>query len=66
MNDYLMWQVARTRTAELRADACGARLAAALRRSRRGSGRPAGRTDGLWTSLAERVMGREAGEVCCA
>ena len=66
MNDYLMWQVARTRSTELRADACGARLAAALRRSRRGSGRQADSIGGLWASLAERVMGREAGEVCCA
>jgi hypothetical protein len=66
LNDYLMWQVARSRAVELRAEACGARLANALRSSRLGSGRHSFRIGGLWTGLVKKLDGREVEEVCCA
>ena len=68
MNDYFGWQVARMRAAELRAEASEARLAGALRRSRRGPGRYSVRAGGFWGVLvaAWRPTADDAGEVCCA
>ena len=66
MNDYVMWQSGRMRAAELRAEACEARLAGALRRARRGSGRSLTQVDGVWGLLAARGPARDAEEVCCA
>jgi hypothetical protein len=66
MNDYVMWRTARMRAAELRAEAREARMAGALRRSRRGSGRYPVRVVDLWGLLAAVGSARGAGEACCA
>jgi hypothetical protein len=67
LNDYLMWRTARTRAAELRAEAREAHLAGALRRTRGGSWRYLARVGGLLGGLSTaRGPVQEAGEVCCA
>jgi hypothetical protein len=68
VSDYLMREMARIRTEDLRAEVAGARMAREVRASR-GHGPGVGFLSGLMTSAGERVFGASrgtSGEACCA